>query len=140
MKKIRLFFTGLAIIPALSLVVAQAMPAPKAYACQETFVGFPAWYRGVLKDDCTLKDVGNKGTISLQTFVTIVALNIVQFILTLVGYATVVMLIIGGFNYMTSQGEANKMASAKTTITNAIIGLVISILSVGIVQFIAGSL
>lgn len=45
----------------------------------------------------------------------------------------------GSIKYITSQGSQNGITDAKNTITNAIIGLVIAMLAIGIIQFI-GSL
>jgi hypothetical protein len=53
----------------------------------------------------------------------------------LVGVAAVIMIIIGGFKYITSQGEAANTASAKNTIFYAIIGLVVVALAQFIVRF-----
>lgn len=46
----------------------------------------------------------------------------------------------GGFQYLISQGEADKIAGARKTILNAIIGLAIAMLATGIVAFIGGQL
>ena len=46
----------------------------------------------------------------------------------------------GGFNYMLSAGSTDGMAGAKKTITNAVIGLVIVLLSAAIINTIASIL
>ncbi len=60
-------------------------------------------------------------------------INIFSFI---VGVVAVIMIIIGGFQYITSAGDSNKVGTAKNTILYAIIGLVIVALSQFIVRFV----
>ena len=43
-----------------------------------------------------------------------------------------------GFQYMISQGNSAKVAAAKNTLTNAIIGLIVILLAVGITNFVLG--
>lgn len=52
-----------------------------------------------------------------------------------VGIASVIMVIIGGFKYILSNGDSNAINSAKNTILYALIGLVISVIAGAIVQF-----
>lgn len=55
--------------------------------------------------------------------------NLVDFIVTtfswLVGIVSVLMIVYGGFKYITSGGDSSKITTAKTSIIYAIIGLVI---------------
>ena len=66
--------------------------------------------------------------------------NVVQPIVTTVifvaGIIAVVMVIIGGVQYSTSQGDSAKVKKAKDTIMYGIIGLVIAILAFAIVNFV----
>lgn len=52
------------------------------------------------------------------------------------GVAAVIMVIISGFKYITSGGDAGKVGSAKTTLVYAIVGLVIVALAQVLVQFV----
>lgn len=54
----------------------------------------------------------------------------------LVGFAAIVMIIVGGFKYITSQGESANTAGAKNTILYAIVGLVVVALAQVIVVFV----
>lgn len=54
----------------------------------------------------------------------------------IVGVASVIMIIIGGFKYVLSNGDSNAINSAKNTIIYALIGLVISVIAGAIVQFV----
>ena len=66
--------------------------------------------------------------------------DILNFALGLVGLAAVVVLIWGGIQYMTAGGDETKVESATKTITNALIGLAIVILSGLIVNFVIGKI
>ena len=68
---------------------------------------------------------------ALPDVVTII-LNVV---IGLAGLVSVIFIIIGGLNYMTSSGEAAKIEKAKKTILYAVIGLVVCALSFAIANF-----
>ena len=61
------------------------------------------------------------------------AINILSL---MVGIVSVIMIIIGGFKYIISSGDAGNITSAKNTILYALIGLVIVALSQVIVRFV----
>lgn len=52
------------------------------------------------------------------------------------GVIAVIMLIVGGLKYITSQGDASSAASARNTLLYAIIGLVIVVFAQMIVKFV----
>lgn len=52
-----------------------------------------------------------------------------------VGVAAVIMILVGGFKYITSSGDSNSINGAKNTILYAIVGLVVVALAQIIVQF-----
>jgi hypothetical protein len=56
-----------------------------------------------------------------------------------VGVVSVIMIIFGGFKYITSGGDAGKVTSAKNTILYALVGLVIAALAQVIVLFVLGN-
>lgn len=118
-------------------VVVLATPQPTFAACNERLLTFPTWYNGVVDDNCEVKiATGNDG---VQKFVLTVGLNIVEMILQLVGYIAVGFIIYGGYKYMISAGSSDGMTKARKTITNAVVGLLISIFSVAIVNVIGGA-
>ncbi len=53
-----------------------------------------------------------------------------------VGIAAVIMIIVGGFKYITAAGDSSNITSAKNTIVYAIIGLVVVALAQAIVRFV----
>lgn len=56
------------------------------------------------------------------------------------GIVAVIMIIVGGFKFMTSGGDSNKTAGARNTIVYALIGLVIVALSQVLVKFVLDKL
>ncbi|HSX15599.1 MAG TPA: hypothetical protein VLF40_02305 [Candidatus Saccharimonadales bacterium] len=56
------------------------------------------------------------------------------------GIAAVIILILSGFRYIISNGDAQKAASARSSALGAVIGLVIIIASTSIIVFVVGKL
>jgi TRAP-type C4-dicarboxylate transport system permease small subunit len=78
----------------------------------------------------------NVGTTTLEGYITIV----INVLLGLIGVVAVIMLIIGGFRYVLSQGDEKATKGAKDTILFAIIGIVVAILAFAIVNFVIGAI
>ena len=53
-----------------------------------------------------------------------------------VGLAAVIVIIIGGIGFVTSQGDAGKAVKARTTIIYGVVGLVICLLAYAIVNLV----
>lgn len=83
-------------------------------------------------DNGTCSDQTQGGTDSINKLIT----NIVNIFSVIVGVVAVIMIIVGGFRYITSGGDSNNISSAKNTIIYAIIGLVIVVFAQFIVQFV----
>lgn len=66
--------------------------------------------------------------------------NVINMILMLLGMAAVIMIIIGGVRYVTSNGDPQQTKSAKDTIMYAVIGLVVAIMAYAIVGFVIARL
>jgi len=62
--------------------------------------------------------------------------TVLNLLSVLAGIIAVIMIIIGGFKYVTSSGDANSAGSAKNTIIYALVGLVIAAFAQIIVQFV----
>lgn len=84
-----------------------------------------------------INSIAPSGTNSnLNAFIT----NIINVLIAVIGVAAVLMLIIGGFRYVFSQGNEKAVSGAKDTILYAIIGIVVAILAFAIVNFVIGGL
>ncbi len=66
--------------------------------------------------------------------------RILQYVFVLIGAISVLIIFIAGIRYMISTGDPQKTATAKNTIIYAAVGLVISVSSLAIIQFIVGKL
>ncbi len=58
--------------------------------------------------------------------------------LVVLGMISVLMIVIGGIRYSTSNGESAKVKSAKDTIIYSVVGLVVAIMAYTIVNFVVG--
>ncbi|MBD3329877.1 hypothetical protein GF357_05280 [Candidatus Dojkabacteria bacterium] len=67
-------------------------------------------------------------------------ISTIQFAVGLTGIGAVVMLIVGGVQYITAGGDEGKVEAATKTITNALIGLAIVITSLMIVTFVSNKI
>ncbi|MBI4133295.1 hypothetical protein HY478_01645, partial [Candidatus Uhrbacteria bacterium] len=70
----------------------------------------------------------------------IVVARIIRVALGLLGVVTVVLILYGGFVWMTASGNEENIAKAKRILTNASIGLVIVLTSFAITQFVLSRL
>ena len=78
--------------------------------------------------DATVLNVEDQATQLIASIINILSL--------VVGVVAVVMIIIGGFKYITSGGDSGNVTGAKNTILYAVIGLVIVALAQIIVRFV----
>jgi len=141
MTKIRNWIVSIVIIMSAGGVLFVAVtpqPAFAATGCNRGFLGFPAWYDGLTKNDdtCDIKSPSDPDVGGLSKFIWRIALNVIEIGLMAAGYISAFFLLYGGFQYMISEGLPEKAIKAKATLLNAVIGLVISIASVAIIKFI----
>lgn len=66
--------------------------------------------------------------------------NIISLLLLLIGIVSVIMIIIGGFRYITAQGDSGQLSTAKNTIMYAVVGLVVALAAYAIVAFVISSI
>jgi hypothetical protein len=69
-----------------------------------------------------------------------IGLAVMEAAMTVAGMVAVVMIFWGAFNFVLTQGESDKAASARKTVINAAIGLAIIIVATRVVSFIANTL
>ncbi len=80
------------------------------------------------EQDCTTDDPAGKVNDTIAFVINIFSI--------IVGVVAVIMIIIGGLKYITSNGDSNNVTSAKNTILYAIIGLVVVALAQFVVKFV----
>lgn len=123
MKKMKLFFAGLGITALMfGFILAPASAGTSSDRIKDG-VNVAAG-----KDDASKpRDLGS------------IVKSIINILSVVIGAIAVIMLMFGGFRYVTSAGNDTAVQSAKNTILYAIIGLVIVALAQVMVQFVLGS-
>lgn len=114
---------------------AEASTAPfrQVAACAAgSFFGFPSW------DSCLTHNANGGPQITKLEDIWLIAFPLVETMIRAAGYLAVGFIVWGGVKYIKSAGNASEITAARTVIQNAIIGLLIAILSVAAVQFVAG--
>lgn len=124
--------------------IAVFTPVTARAACQTedaNFLSFPTWYKYLdgRNGDCAFAYTKDDYT-SLGNYIARILMAVFEILARVAGMVAVVFVIYGGFTYMTSQGQPDKVNAGKTTILNSLIGMVIAILAVAIVNLVAGSL
>ncbi len=128
----------------LSGLIVTTVPTSSVYAAKcknepSLLPGAKPWYSGLCKpgsdDNHPTNDIQLTTPAESAGKIT---LNILNIILVLAGYVAVAYVMWGGFKYMTANGDSGSISSAKKIITNALIGLLISLSAVAIIYFIGG--
>jgi hypothetical protein len=83
-----------------------------------------------------VNSTGNETPGSATDSVSALAKTVINLFSWVVGIVSVIMVIVGGFQYITSGGDSGKVTTAKNTIMYALIGIVIVALSQVMVQFV----
>lgn len=92
---------------------------------------------GAEKAQDGLKDVNTGGN---STDLTAQIALIINSIIGVIGIISVVVIILGGITYSTSQGDPSKVKKGKDTILYGVIGLIVSLLAFAIVNFVIQAL
>src|ERR1700722_14954688 len=98
---------------------------------------FPSWYE-YLPGTTDANGLCTPGISGLNDIWLIVA-AVIEILLRIAALAAVGFVVFGGFQYITSLSEPDKTKRARETIIYAAVGLAIAILSMAIVNVIAGS-
>ena len=143
--------TMVAVLIALSGVMAVAVPATAlaaGAACDKPkLMGiFVPWYEYLelgpdpVTGDCSVLNFkilpGGGETSSLP----LIGLAVVDDLLRLAGVMSVIFIIVGGVQYATSQGEPDQANKARSTIIQALAGLIIAMFAVAFVSFLGKAL
>lgn len=84
----------------------------------------------------SMEDSGKSGDYNVQSTLSDVVVLIVTAVLSLLGIIFLVMIIIGGFNWMTAAGSEDKVSKAKATLFRGVIGLFIVVAAYVITAFV----
>lgn len=80
----------------------------------------------------TVATQANFGKVSLEVVIS----KIVQIVLGVLGVIFLVLIIISGFRWMTAAGNEEQIKAAKSTLTNALIGLILVLAAYSLTYFI----
>lgn len=137
----RRFLFVLLALPAI-LVASFSFPAAAAAApvtnCNATLLGIRPWHVYLEKEpapDCSIKPIESWASASGR-----VALAIVDALIRIGTLVAVGFVIYGGIRYIVSQGSPDATKSARDTILNSVIGLVITLIATAGVAFLANLL
>jgi hypothetical protein len=137
----------LASVLLFAVIITGSTSAAYAAACKPASDGLPlpTWYQYLPGETvpadpsrpngpktCVIKTDGLDGSAAL-----LVMMGIFNIIMFIAGFAAVIFVVFGGFKLLTSTGEPQKIAAARTTILNALVGLFIAIIAAQAVGFIA---
>lgn len=135
----QVFMAGMLLVPAPA-----AAQIDRGDYCQpeiEGFFGLPTWYKYLLEDnefgteECEVE-------FSFTDPLDYVAVGLAAFeiLMRIAGMVVLGFVMYGAFQLLTSGGESEKYAAARTTITNALIGLVIALSAVVVVNLIGNTI
>lgn len=123
---------GLLLVAAPALAVT-GTPAGGGLNCEP---GFKEQNGLCLPDNPNAGGGGVASTESLPQLIT----KVINILLTLAGVIAVLFIVVGGFQYITAGGNVEQAEKGRQALTNAIIGLVLVLLSFTIVYVISGAL
>ena len=121
MKRIRLFMAALAVFVGLGAAVPTvALAANSKHTVCQALGSDP---------NC---ETNPHGTTSVNKIIKAIV-NVLSWV---VGVMSVIMIIVGGFRYVTAGGDSNRVTAAKNTLIYAIVGLVVAVSAQTIVHFV----
>lgn len=115
------------------IALSVALLAPIAYAAPAHAQLFP----GAKDEACKGANLGGScDTAAAEAKVNSTIQGAINILSIVIGVIAVIMMIIGGFKYITSSGDSNNVNSAKNTILYAVIGLAVAALAQVISRFV----
>ncbi len=123
-----------------------AATTPQSAAdCEKPILGIHPWFRGLVtvqNGQCDIigpgQKIANGSTLDLAGFIWRIALNVIDIALGAVGYIAFFFILYGGFQFLTGGNNPGQVEKARTTILNAVIGLVISLGAVALINLVFG--
>jgi Type IV secretion system pilin len=145
--RIRILVASLyVLIGSFGTVVLLTPATVNAASCtpKSQILGIPTWYKYLDGEDDARTTLSGEATCSPifngPDSIGPIGVAILEAMLRLAGLVAVVMIFWASFTYITTQGSGESAAAARKTAINALIGLVIVIISTGLVSFIGNRL
>jgi len=120
MKRIKLIIASFAFLFSVGLTFATVAPVGAINVTNDACTANP--------DSAICKSTGN----DIGTIIT----KVVNVLLYILGIIAVIMMIVAGIRYTTSQGDAKTVADAKNTILYAVVGIVVAFSAYAIVNWV----
>ena len=136
MKKIVLLLF-IAIVSLGVLNVENSYASGGGVSCSTHILGLRAWYDGLTTGGSCKIDDSKFEEGQLNKSIWLIVLNITSSVLGVVGYLSICFVIWGGYQYMLARGDPGKVVKGKKTITNALIGLAVCMLTSNISGMVA---
>lgn len=95
---------------------------------------------GANRPDFGLNEIGESLGLSTNQNIKQVVANIIRVLLGFLGIIAVVIVLYGGFQWMTAAGNEEKVTSARATLTAGLIGLIIILSAFAIASFIINTI
>ncbi len=105
-----------------------------AASCGGVFLTLPNWY-SYLPGGC-----GGNPSINSISDIWLIALAVTEMLIQLVSLVTICVVIYGGVQMISSQGQPDRTARARSTIINGLIGMTISIAAASMIAYLGGQL
>jgi hypothetical protein len=148
--------TSVAVASCLLAIVLLAAPASAASgattsgACGKntTFFLMPTWYKYLdvqgAPPNCTIEfsqqvvdDNGNINDSFDYGVIWKIGVAVIEMLLTLAGLVAFIFVLIGAFQFTTAQGSPDRVAKARKTVTNGVVGALVGILASRVIGYIA---
>jgi len=130
MKQKILGFLAAVVVASVGMTVMVPTPAEAALGQGDCgtpgFLGLRPWYKGLCSTS-TGKILEPQNEEDMKAFVWTIILNILMDLLLIVGYVSMGFIIVGGYQFITSQGDPGKTAAGKKTLVSAVTGTVIAL-------------
>lgn len=101
------------------------------------FLGLPKWYKYLPGQTDPTTHLCSPQLTSIND-VWVIGAAIIELLLRIAALLAIVYIIYGAIQYITSQGDSAKANKARQAVSNALVGLVIAVLSAAVVNYIAG--
>lgn len=130
--------SSLAIVTPAVVYADEHTPPDRSCDLDQNILGIPTWYKYLNATE----DASGRCSpqISDAQSALPIGIAVLEAMLRFAGLAAVVMIFVGAFKYITSRGNPDNAAAARKTVINALIGLVIVIVSTSFVSFFGNSL
>ncbi len=126
MKKITLFVAAILVFFGAAAIVGLSTNTVSAVGSADVCQGLDSAFGGAGTCDTPPGGKTVEGTVA----------TLIRIFSWIVGVASVIMIMVGGFQYVTSGGDSGKVTTAKNTIMYSLIGIVIVVLAQVIVNFV----